>query len=693
MNSDQTAYKRATFVSLIGLGLQFVLAITFLLYGLIGQDHAAISASIYLGLGLLVWFGLALVFHQHSLAALEAAEEEMLRAGEGSRASVFLESAGELRAAARKLEWMHRFLLPGMSLVVGIGLLLAGWARRSSGSELLDPDTFVAPALTGWAITIGLIVAGIAFVFARFVAGMAKQDVWMNLRAGATWAVGAAVVSLLIAVAHGVSFAASEALLRTMPVIVPFIMMALGAEVFLNFVLGVYRPRAPGEFPRPAFDSRILGFLAAPDRIAESISDAINYQFGLDVSSTWFYRLLSRSIASLLLVGGLVIWLLSAVAVVEPHERGLVLRSGRLVRTLDSTVALKMPWPFEHVETHPSQNITEVHLGSTPHTHDHEHDAPILWTEDHGVSEELFIVRSSRESASGSATTDFALVAAEIPLQYVVEDLEAYQWLAADASDPKDPDRHRRELIRSVAQREAMSVLAGRSIDDVLGAGRASVNEELSARVRASLSRLSPDPDTGAPRGSGVRVRFVGIVGAHPPFTQQVGESFEYVVNAEQRREADIENAQRTAIETLAGVAGEVDLAQRIIQELNEFERLSSAGADDESVAVQRMKIESLIDEAGGRAAGLLLEARADRWTRHMEQRGRATRQQGRRALYEAAPEVYLAGLYLDALREAITNAGRVYITTFDDPRVRVSFEAVESTLGDILGETRARQE
>ena len=692
MNSDQTAYKRATSVSLIGLGFQFVLAITFLLYGLIGRDHAAISASIYLGLGLVVWFGLALVFHQHSLAALEAAEEEMLRAGEGARATVFLESAGELRAAARKLEWMHRFLLPGISLAVGAVMLLAGWLRHSSGRELLDPDTFVAPSLTGWAMTIGLIVAGVSFVFARFVAGMAKQEVWANLRAGATWAVGAAVVSLLIAVAHGVSFAASEAILRTMPVIVPFVMMALGAEVFLNFVLGVYRPRAPGEFPRPAFDSRILGFLAAPDRIAESISDAINYQFGLDVSSTWFYRLLSRSIASLLFVGGLVVWLLSAVTVVEPHERGLVLRSGKLVRELDSTVALKMPWPFERIETHASQNITEVQLGSTPHSHDHNHDTPILWTEDHGVDEELFIVRASRIS-TGATPTDFALVAAEIPLQYVVENLEAYQWLAADAGDPNDPDRLRRDLIRSVAQREAMAVLARWSIDDVLGVRRESINQELAARVRASLASMNTDPATGEPRGAGVRVRFVGIIGAPPPFAQQVGASFEFVVNAEQRREADIENAQRTAIETLARVAGEVGLAQRIIQELNEFERLSSAGADDETVALQRFKIEALIDEAGGRAAGLLLEARADRWTRHMEQRGRATRQQGRRAMYEAAPEIYLAGLYLDALREAISNAGRVYITTFDDPRVRVSFEAVESTLGDILGETRARQE
>lgn len=687
MKSDQISYKRATAVSLIGLSIQGLLGLVLLLYSLIGHDPAAQTGAIYILLGLPVWFCLALVFHQHRLAQIEAAEEEILRTASAAQASVFQEAGSELRVAARKLDGMHRVLLPAVSLVIGGALVALGWLRYAEGARLIREETPL-PDLTGWGMAIGLAVAAIGFIFARFAAGMAKQEIWSNLRAGATWSVGAALVGLLIAVAHGVSFAAGDALLRQMPIIIPIIMMALGAEIFLNFVLSVYRPRKVGEYQRPAFDSRILGFVAAPDRIAESISEAVNYQFGLDVTSTWFYQLFSRSLAKLLLLGGLAIWALTIALVVGPDEKGVVLRSGALARTVDSTASFKMPWPFERVETYPAQRVTEVQLGSPRHQHDGR--APILWTEDHGIDEQFLLVRSSSASAPG--TLDYALVAAEIPLQYVVDDLEAYLRLAADGDTPDEREAHRSQLLRSVASRVVMEYLATRTIDDVLGAGRQEINEDLHRLITERFAQLNVDPETGEPRGAGVRIIFVGIVGAHPPYNREVGASFEHLVHAEQRRAADVENAQANAIQTLASVAGDVSIANQIVRELDRLERMTSSNAEDETITLQRLKIESLIDEAGGEAAGLLLQARADRWTRHMEFRGRAARQDGRLAMFNAAPEVYLAGQYLRALRQAVRNS-RLYITTFSAPNVTLNFEQVESTFDNILEETRASEE
>ncbi|MGC8159923.1 hypothetical protein ACP3WZ_25700, partial [Salmonella enterica] len=79
-----------------------------------------------------------------------------------------------------------------------------------------------------------------------------------------------------------------------------------GVEVFVNFVLDIYRPRKAGESPRPAFNSPLLGLVASPETVARSINEAINYQLGYDVSGTWLYRLLSRAAAPLIL-GGLLI--------------------------------------------------------------------------------------------------------------------------------------------------------------------------------------------------------------------------------------------------------------------------------------------------------------------------------------------------------------------------------------------------
>ena len=100
----------------------------------------------------------------------------------------------------------------------------------------------------------------------------------------------------------------------------------------------------------------------------------------------------------------------------------------------------------------------------------------------------------------------------------------------------------------------------------------------------------------------------------------------------------------------------------------------------------------TMLDEELKRKEAELLEARADRWTRHMDFRGRAARQQGRLGMFQAAPEVYLAGQYLRALRQAVRNS-RLYITTFPAPDVTLNFEQVESTFDNILEETRASEE
>ena len=97
-------------------------------------------------------------------------------------------------------------------------------------------------------------------------------------------------------------------------------MLLLAAEIALNFVLNLYRPRRPGEVPRPAFDSRILSLFAAPDSIVRSINEAVNYQFGFDITSSWGYQLLLRSGVWLLVFAVGILVALSSIVVVEPRS-------------------------------------------------------------------------------------------------------------------------------------------------------------------------------------------------------------------------------------------------------------------------------------------------------------------------------------------------------------------------------------
>ncbi len=674
MRSDEIAFKRATSVSLIGAGFQAAVTVALLLYGVFGQDKAALAATFYALLGLPVWIVLALLYQQHRLERAEAAEAEMYARSSAAQASVFEGAADDLRVAARRLAWMHRWMTPAVSLLIAGGLVAVGWWRVRQARPELIPGQFEAPPLTGWAVAVGLGIAVLAFIFARFVAGMAKQRVWANLRAGAGVAVGVSLAGLAIAVAHGAEFLGFTVPVRYLHTGMGWAMIGLGAEIVLNLVLDLYRPRRAGEIPRPAFDSRILSFVAAPDRIATSISEAINYQVGSDVSSTWFYRLLSRSFAKLVLFGVLVVVALSCFAVVAPNERAIRLRMGRFVGEVESGVVFKAPWPIETVRRYPAERVQEIAAGTPPA----RTDGPILWTNEHTTGEAFLLVQAGGVGAERDPSS-VSLLAIEAPVLYTVGNLRDYLELAADSVDPKDRDKMRRELLTSIAQRETMLHVSALTVDEILAGDRSAMGEALRQRIQGAFDA----------RKAGVRVLFVGVAAAHPPQRDEVALSFERVVSADILKATAIERAQARAIRSLAEVAGDVALANRIVGELDGLERLRAQGGAETAETAQEQGIEALLDEAGGSAAGEILQARADRWKKAMRFRAEALRQQGRLASFRAAPSVYTARLYFEALAGALEGV-RLFITAVEDPRIRFDLTEVQPVGGfDIQSATR----
>lgn len=666
MAQDHLSYKRATSVSLVGLTIQIVIWLALLLYARFGQDPAAMTGSFSVLLGVPIWLSLALVFHQHRLERLEALEAEAYRSSSAAQASVFEEAGADQTVQATKLAWMHKWFLPAVSLIVGTFYLAIGAIRFLMTRSLTEYDGFNAPVEMGWAIAIGIGVAVIGFIFARFVAGMAKQRVWGLLHAGSASAVGAALIGFALAIAHFFSAAIDyETIIRILPTIVAFFMIALGVEIYLNFILNLYRPRRAGETQRPAFDSRVLAFIAAPDRLAESISDAVNYQFGFDVSSTWFYRLLARSIGALLVLALVVMWAMSCFTIVKPFERGILLHNGRIARVLDSGLHVKMPWPLGRVEKFPAYSINELEVGARRPTQ----EGPILWTNQHSANERMFLVQPTSAAnvipSERARATDMSLLVAEVPIFYRVSDLEKYLRLGQDGPSGRR-EEIRSNVLRSVAASVVMRHMATRSVDQILGAERRSIADRLHILVQSEFDRID----------AGVQVLSVALAGAHPE--TEVSRSFEGVITADQRRESEIEQARTERIRSLAQVAGRVEMAERINAELDVLESLrSTAGSDDDSVAalaMQEQKIIDMIADAGGEASDLIGKSRSDRWRFHMSARSRLASSAGRVAAYRAAPYPYRTSKYLEALAEMARTA-RVFIVPGDSIRVDLDYE------------------
>ena len=166
---------------------------------------------------------------------------------------------------------MHRITVPASSLIFALCLGGLGWLHLNVLRQVRmgEAEFDVAPNL-GWAVAIGVGLAVVSFIFSRFTAGMAKQPVWRNLRGGAAWTAGNALLLLVVAASAALRYLGNDVAAEAVAWVVPVFEFVLAAEIVLNFVLWLYRPRIPGEAPRAPFDSRLLSLLAAPDNLVRS---------------------------------------------------------------------------------------------------------------------------------------------------------------------------------------------------------------------------------------------------------------------------------------------------------------------------------------------------------------------------------------------------------------------------------------
>ncbi len=670
MRTDHTTYQTATRVSAAGLALQLIIGLVIFLFGLATHDNVAYAVGLYMFMGLPVWLTLVLLFHQHRLERIEAIEAEQIESQTERSSSIFNATDSDLNMAARRLRWMHQFLVPAMSIVTAIGLLVLGYWQwgyltRRVGSEATTSLGMVSKGAAPWGLAITAFVAIGCFIFSRYVSGMSHQKAWRNLRAGATVIVGSALAAGALAVAFALKIVGKDSGLEILAYVVPLFVGLGGAEIAVNFVLNLYRPRQAGEFPRPAFDSRILNLVAAPDNVAKSISDTINYQFGFEVTSTWAYRLLARSLWALAAFCFVVYIALSCASIVRPDEQAIITSFGRLAR--DGQVYPSGPvfkWPWESVEAHPVFQVQRIRIGkeiSDP-------KGAILWDGSHTtVPEDLVIVGPTRmlDSSSEGETPDgqadqvarsFSLLNLEVPIQYRIKegkDNNGEYGLLNYVNFISGQERNRKDYILALATRVITQRTASLSIDDVLGSMRSNLAYDLKTLLQVELDR----------QNAGIEVIFVGVSGIHPP--KDVAPTFEEVLKAREIREAALQAANGEAIRQLATVAGSEEKARRIAREIETLENMVNDGVatTDPEFMTRTEELERLLVEAGGDAAKTLLQAQADRWVVHMDAWARYIQQDSQYAAYEASPELYMAREYLQRMSAALAKT-RLFITS-----------------------------
>jgi len=704
MRTDHLAYQQATRVAGFGLLLQLGIGLVMLVYGFIFADSAFQIASMPVLTGVVVWMSLVIVFHQHRLERLEALERDELAAERGEDGTgIFAE--GDTDVAARRLRLMHTWLMPAASLLVAALLVWLGWGTLAWFGKLDDPDVQVTPfgvgANLGWQLAIALGLALIAFIFSRFVAGMAARPAWANLRGGAGHMVGNALVLLAIAIGIAFRFFEKPAVLEGVAYGLAIYMLLLAAEIVLNFVLNLYRPRRPGEVPRPAFDSRILSLFAAPDSIVRSINEAINYQFGFDITSSWGYQLLLRSAVWLFVfaLGSLVA--LSAIVVVEPGHQAVRLRGGAVVGEVhEGSLFMKWPWPVETVVSMDAARVREISLNGTPR----KVGEVFLWDPNEEAENPLFLVAADPlpneiartvdrlvtdvdavedvadpvtvEPASGSGpqvSNQFALVDADVILRYRVRPGGLIDFLSfCNGVKPRRSTLDMREqALQELALRVVTQTLSTLSLEDVLSPRGSTLPSTLRGRVQEIFDEA----------GTGVEVVSIAIPALRPP--NEAVTMFEELSIDTQNSQKTLEEARRMADSSLAALVGDADLARSIVDRIRALLALEAEkGRDDPEVLAERVAIQGLLRDSPGMISSFLAAARSLRWQIHMEARRNAAEVLGQVASYAAAPEVYRQRRIMDVFKESLPRLRAKYVLGVDPRRTDLDFEMQEPSQG-----------
>ena len=402
---------------------------------------------------------------------------------------------------------------------------------------------------------------------------------------------------------------------------------------------------------------------------------------------------------ALLGIAALIGWLMTSLVVVEPHERGLILTNGVISEPLLSLggeqgegdvgpgLHLKWPWPFSTYETPVSvgrgdqevrttTGVRILHLAGNPPSNE---NTPILWTESHTRTERLNIVQPSRidteaGNAAGNIVAELSLVAAEVPVHYVIRNVKLFDQFAAPGQ--------REQMLLQVGRRVVTQYLGELAIDEVLASHRTSMPVELKKRLESAFGQFNE----GA--GAGIEILFVGVNGVHPP--TKVAPSFERVITARQNRESLVEEGRRSQISMLTEVAGSVELAEQISGQLEALDDLRRANGDQDQAYIEaELEVQRLLEQAGGESGELILNAGANRWVRHMLERGKASLLQGQQEAYLAAPELYQSRMYFEALLDAMAES-RVYLTPAEIENLKIRLELQDEQVGtDVFDQER----
>jgi modulator of FtsH protease HflK len=655
--------NRGKNVAIIGAVAQTVFTAVVMVLWLWTDSLAAMTCVWLVGGGVASWLMVAVLCYCGQLADQETVEmEEIAAQGEGG--TIFQgERDMQVTPAANRVAWMHRWMVPVFTLLWAgfhgtVGVLLV---RRLLTAEPMDMVNGAEATL------FAVLVAFAGFLFSRYATGMGRTDQWYLLRAPGSYL----LVSMLGAAGTAAALLGGHygyvQIDRIVAFALPGIQLVLAAELLLNFMLDLYRPRVPGRVHHPSFDSRLMNLVAEPGRIGSSIADALNYQFGFEVSKTWFYQLLSRAFVPLIIFGAAVLFGMSSIVMVQEGEQALVLHWGRADaggRLLGPGMHFKWPWPIDTSRTYDVTQLYEVILGAEEERSEQERGGDFIkgrevyvWKREHGPRKEMDFLIAVPRSEDAAATKDDEKERKKTPPVHIIKLVVSVQYRIADVWKYSRGYTDPRQVLQCVAYREMMRYCASATETEPVGAGETDRPEAIMTygRQRAADALKERIQKAIGPDGLdlGVEIAYVGFMSVHPP--SEAAESYEDVLVAERGMQQARFAAEADANRMLVEAAGDAAVAWELALAIQTLERLENLRNVEGNAAEFSRSLRAYVSDA---------ESQVRKLAEEIEQEvllGRLGREGTEQSVRQVQRQRYVALLNeLREIEQAVRDGGKV---------------------------------
>ena len=659
----QTEAKRAGFVCLTALILSAIFFLGSLILSKVTGVFAVYAISWQILAATVIWAVLAIQFYQRALAQQEKLDMAVLQRSSGDTIFEAQKSHSELFAVAQnRLRIFEKWILPVFSVLIAVyEIAMGGWLIRTVYHQQTEQQP--SHLLLGAVLTVA--VAFLSFLFSLFATGMSNQQQWRPLRAGGSYLLATAI--LAFACAAGMAFAQFkvQVVLTVLDWIVPIVILVLGLETALNFVLDIYRPRLKDQYSSSAFDSRLLAIIASPGNILQTAASAIDYQFGFKVSQTWFYRIIEQAVVPLIIVSAAILYLLSCVVIIGPESEAIIERFGTAfdsqgnVRLIGPGLTFKLPWPFEVTRKFPTKEIQEIHIGYIPEDDPDKQKLPLLWGVEHYKAEYNLLVATESIGSQEKGAVPVSIIRAAIPVQYRVVDLYKYLYNHADSQKVLEVLCYREVIKFAASARIEPESESGSYEESLLGAGRAKAASELIGIIQKEADQI----------GLGVEIVFMGLQGFHPP--PDVAPDFQAVIGAVQKKQAAVLLAIAERDKLFTTNVGSVKQAEALYNLAEKYMQAEQAGKKQQTDKI-KIELDSAFSQASGELFAKLRQAQSYSYEKATLAQATGKRFSQQLKAYQASKQIYTHELRMGMLEEALEKIRKYIVVAQGDTQVTI---------------------